>query len=68
MFFDAACGVALDKLRLRRSMMEGPLLSPKNPSTALRAVPLPEKSRRGIWTYFGAGRLALKVSTAFSWM
>lgn len=24
-----------------RSMVEGPLLSPKNPSTALRAVPLP---------------------------
>jgi hypothetical protein len=31
-----------------RSMVEGPLQSPKNPSTALRAVPLPEKSRGGI--------------------
>jgi len=30
-----------------RSMVEGPFQTPKNPSTALRAVPLPEKSRGG---------------------
>jgi len=30
-----------------RSMVEGFFQLPKNPSTALRAVPLPEKSRGG---------------------
>jgi hypothetical protein len=34
-----------------RSMVEGPLPAPKNPSTALRAVPLPAKSRGGINCY-----------------
>jgi hypothetical protein len=37
-----------------RSMVEGFLLTPKNPSTALRAVPLPQKSGGGLglegWT------------------
>jgi hypothetical protein len=32
----------------RRSLVEGPLLTAKNPSTALRAVPLPDKCRGGI--------------------
>ncbi len=32
-----------------RSMVEGPFPSLENPSTALRAVPLPAKSRGGIW-------------------
>jgi hypothetical protein len=31
-----------------RSMVEGAFLTLKNPSTALRAVPLPEKSRGGM--------------------
>jgi hypothetical protein len=31
-----------------RSMVEGFLQSPKNPSTELRAVPLPAKTRGGI--------------------
>jgi hypothetical protein len=31
-----------------RSMVEGIFLTPQNPSTALRAVPLPGKSRGGI--------------------
>ncbi len=30
-----------------RSMVEGPFQTPKNPSTALRAVPLPRKSGGG---------------------
>jgi hypothetical protein len=30
-----------------RSMVEGAFLTPKNPSTALRAVPLPGKCRGG---------------------
>ena len=34
----------------RRSLVEGTLLSPQNPSTTLRAVPLPAKSRGGIRT------------------
>ena len=33
-----------------RSMVEGFSRPPKNPSTALRAVPLPAKSRGGIQT------------------
>jgi hypothetical protein len=33
-----------------RSMVEGPLPSPQNPSTALRAIPLPRKSGGGIST------------------
>jgi hypothetical protein len=31
-----------------RSMVEGPLPTPKNPSTALRAVPLPREAGGGI--------------------
>jgi hypothetical protein len=33
-----------------RSMVEGPFSDTKNPSTALRAVPLPKKSWGGIQT------------------
>jgi len=32
-----------------RSMVEGPLPIPKNPSTALRAVPLPRKTGGGFY-------------------
>ena len=32
-----------------RSMVEGPLLTPKNPSTPLRAVPLPRKCGGGLY-------------------
>jgi len=54
-----------------RSMVEGFLGIRKNPSTALRAVPLPEKSRGGIreiYPFFfplaGSGRITLASAIA----
>ena len=43
-----------------RSMVEGVLLTPKNPSTALRAVPLPRKAGGGIRSRRFRQRLVLE--------